>query len=336
MKAIVCVEPGQIALEERPEPERADGMVKLRVRRVGICGTDYHIYKGQHPFLDYPRVMGHELSGEVAEVAPESQLRVGDNVIVNPYLPCGSCVACRKAKPNCCTDIRVLGVHTDGGMCEYINVPEEQLYPAGGLSLDQAAMVEFLAIGAHGVRRGEIEVGDQVLVVGAGPIGLGAALFASIAGATVSILDISVERLRRAESLVPGLKGFSPSEGLLETLTAATKGDLFNVVLDATGNKTAMQSSLSYVAHGGSCVFVSVVKDDITFSDPLFHSREMRLIGSRNATQQDFEHVIACIKNGSVPTSGLHTHSADISELPEKIPAWLDDQANLIKAIARL
>ncbi len=336
MKSVVCVEPGKIILEERPEPILEQGMVKVRIRRIGICGTDYHIYKGQHPFLEYPRIMGHELSGEVAEVSADTQLAVGEKVIINPYLPCGSCIACRKDKPNCCTNIRVLGVHTDGGMCEFVNVPEAQLYPAGDLSLDQAAMVEFLAIGAHGVRRGEVQQGDNVLVVGAGPIGLGAAMFSVIAGANVAILDISEERLKRAEELVPDLKGFTPNEALDAGLADFTNGDLFDVVLDATGNKAAMESSINHVAHGGSCVFVSVVKEDIQFSDPLFHSREMRLIGSRNATREDFEHVVKCIKEGLVPTNELNTHTAQLVELPEKIPSWLDQQATLIKAIAHV
>jgi 2-desacetyl-2-hydroxyethyl bacteriochlorophyllide A dehydrogenase len=336
MKSVVCIEPGKIALEERPEPSLASGMVKVHIRRIGVCGTDYHIFKGLHPFLEYPRVMGHELSGEIAEVEEGSRFAIGDKVIVNPYVPCGECIACRKQKPNCCTDISVFGVHADGGMCEFLNVPGSQLYSAGSLSLTQAAMVEFLAIGAHGVRRSELGRGDRVLVVGAGPIGLGAAMFASIAGAQVIMLDVSSDRLKTAESLIVGVKGFVAGGEVESELQAFTEGDLFDVVMDATGNKKAMESSIGYVAHGGSCVFISVVKEDISFADPLFHSREMRLIGSRNATREDFEHVVDCIEKGLIPTDKLNTHSAQLSELPEKIPAWLDDQANLIKAIAHV
>lgn len=333
MLSVVCVEPGTIKLEERPEPELQPSMVKIRVRRIGICGTDYHIYEGLHPFLEYPRVMGHELSGEIAEVAEGSEFSVGDKVIVNPYLPCGKCVACRKEKPNCCTNISVLGVHGDGGMCEFINVPERQLYAAEGLTLTQAAMVEFLAIGAHGVRRGEVEANDNVLVVGAGPIGLGAAFFAKIAGANVSILDLNAERVRKAEELVSGASGFVLNDDVAEKFEEHTNGDMFNVVLDATGNRRAMESSIRYVAHGGSCVYISVVKDQISFEDPFFHAREMRLIGSRNATKVDFEHVVKSIKDGLIPTDQLNTHSASLQELPEKIPSWLKQQDTLIKAV---
>lgn len=336
MKSVVCIEPGTLRLEERDEPAREEGMVKVRIRRIGICGTDYHIYKGLHPFLEYPRVMGHELSGEVADVGEGTMFQLGEKVIINPYISCNNCVACRKSKPNCCTNISVLGVHADGGLCEYLNVPEAQLYPAGDLSLDQAAMVEFLAIGAHGVRRSEMAEGDRVLVVGAGPIGLGAALFATIAGAKVAMLDVNEARLTRAQELVPGLAVFVPGEDLDAGLDDFTRGDRFDVVMDATGNKKAMESSLNHVAHGGTCVFISVVKDDIVFQDPLFHSREMRLIGSRNATREDFYHVIECIQEGLIPTEKLNTHSADLRDLPERLPAWLGEQATLIKAIVQV
>ena len=167
-------------------------------------------------------------------------------------------------------------------------------------------MVEF-CLCAHGVRRGEIEAGDNVLVVGAGPIGLGAAMFAKIAGANVALLDINESRLRRAEELVPVLKGFRHMRRW-KRLEDFTNGDMFNVVLDATGTKRAMESSIRFVCHGGSRVFVSVVKDNITFEDPFFHAREMRLIGSRNATREDFDHVVKCIEDGLIQlTSSIPT-----------------------------
>lgn len=337
MKSVVCVEPGKLIVEERSEPEARNDWVKLRVKRVGICGTDFHTYEGLHPFTKYPRVMGHELSGEVIEAPEGAKLAVGEQVIVNPYLPCGKCVACRKAKPNCCVNIKVLGVHTDGGMCETIYVPEEALYPTEGLSLSDAAMVEFLSVGAHGVRRGEVRPGDKVLVVGVGPIGLGAALFAAlIEGTKVAILDVDEERVSGAVELVDGATGFMVGQNTQSDFESFTYGDMFDVVLDATGNKTAMETSIGYAAHGGSCVFISVVKGDITLSDPLFHSRELRLIGSRNATREDFEHVISCIKAGLIPTERLNTHEVDLHDLPNKFPEWLENNRGLIKAIVNI
>lgn len=336
MKALICQEPGVLTLEDREAPQNDENLVKVRVNCVGVCGTDFHIFKGKHPFLEYPRVMGHELSGEVVHAPAGSSLEAGAPVIFNPYIACGKCVACRRNKPNCCTNISVLGVHSDGGMCEYVNVPEKALYPADGLSMEQAAMVEFLAIGAHGVRRGSVQTGDKVLVIGAGPIGVGAGIFAHNNGADVSFLDMNENRIKTACNIVPNAKGHIASDKTLDELTAATNGDLFHVVLDATGNAKSMEASINYVCNGGTLVYVSVVKDTITFSDPLFHSREMSIIGSRNATREDFENVMQAMRDGKIPFDKLHTHSCTLDEAATQIPAWLEQSDTLIKAIVTI
>ena len=118
MLAIFCDTPGQLTARELPKPSRGEGEVLVRIRRVGVCGTDLHIFTGNQPYLSYPRVMGHELSGEIVEAEKGSTLKAGDPVYVVPYLHCGSCIACRAGKTNCCTSLKVLGVHVDGGMCE--------------------------------------------------------------------------------------------------------------------------------------------------------------------------------------------------------------------------
>src|SRR4051794_14264195 len=228
MKAVVCTEPGLLEAVERPAPERPPaGWAAIRIRHVGICGTDYHIYEGKHPFLEYPRVMGHELSGEIAEVHPGSTFTPGTKVVINPYISCDSCVACRQGKPNCCTSIRVLGVHTDGGLCERIVVPEKNLYPAGSLSLRDAAMVEFLAIGAHAVRRSLASPGSRALITGVGPIGLGTAIFARIAGLDVTLLDASKERLHFADTALGFGSSVVVSERSAQELMDLTGGDGF-------------------------------------------------------------------------------------------------------------
>src|SRR4051812_36511875 len=201
MQALVCTKPGQLALEHRSDPLPGPGEVLVRVRRVGICGTDYHIFEGNQPFLDYPRVMGHELAVEVVDPGSQHDLRIGQVCVVNPYLSCGSCHPCRLGKPNCCGHIAVLGVHRDGGMTELLALPRQNLIPAEGLTLDACAVVEFLAIGAHAVRRGATASPDRVLVVGAGPIGLGVGLFATLTGAAVTVLDRDPERLAAARDL---------------------------------------------------------------------------------------------------------------------------------------
>ena len=334
MKAVVCSEPGRLEITERPGPAApAEGWVRLAVRRVGICGTDYHIFEGKHPFLEYPRVMGHEISATVVEAGPGSRLATGTLVVVNPYISCGSCSACRKAKPNCCMAIRVLGVHTDGAFCEEILVPEQNLYPAEGLSPEDAATVEFLAIGAHAVRRSGVAPGARSLVIGAGPIGLGTAIFSRIAGHEVTLLDTSAERLGFAADELGFSGGLLAGDGLEKAIAEATDGDGFDVVFDATGNAASMERSFAHVAHGGTLVFVSVVKNDIRFSDPEFHKREMTLVASRNATREDFDHVIASIGKGLVPVDKLVTHRTTLDRAVHDLPRWAHDKAGLVKAI---
>ncbi|MDG4892865.1 zinc-binding alcohol dehydrogenase family protein [Mesorhizobium sp. WSM4976] len=334
MKAVVCRSPGELALEDRAAPGAPPpGWARVAVSHVGICGTDYHIFEGKHPFLAYPRIMGHEVSGTIVEKGEGVDLAVGEPVIINPYLSCGKCIACRNGKPNCCVRIEVLGVHRDGAMCDEILVPAQNLYPTNGLSLADAAAVEFLAIGAHAVRRSLGLPGQRTLVIGAGPIGLGTAIFARIAGLDVSLLDMSSERLGFAEEEL-GFAVLDASKATAAELgRQATGGEGFDLVFDATGNTASVQSAFAHVAHGGTLVLVSVVKDDITFSDPEFHKREMTLVGSRNALKADFEHVAASIRNGTVPLGKLVTHRTTLAATPRDLARWTHEKSGLIKAV---
>lgn len=336
MLSVVCREPGSLALEERPLPERKANEVLLGIRRIGICGTDYHIYEGLHPYLQYPRVMGHELSGEILEAPKGSRFAAGDAVIVIPYLSCGTCVACRRGKTNCCTTLQCLGVHCDGGMTERFALPEKNLYPADGLSLDQAAMVEFLAIGAHAVRRSRLIPGDRALVVGTGPIGIGTALFARIAGAEVTLMD----RVPAVLDLAGSITGFTSKvladEGAAEHVRALTNGESFDVVFDATGNAKAMERTFDFAASGGTYVMVGVVKDRLSFADPEFHRKELSLHASRNATREDFDTVVSAMRAGKIPTDKLNTHTCALSEVPQAMPGWTHDRVGVVKAMVRL
>ncbi|MDG2531049.1 zinc-binding alcohol dehydrogenase family protein [Caulobacter endophyticus] len=333
MDVLVCAAPGELVLERRPMPAPGPDEVLLRVRRVGVCGTDMHIYRGTQPYLSYPRVMGHELSGEVVAAPAGGGLAPGDHAYVMPYLSCGSCPACAKGKTNCCMNIRVLGVHIDGGLAEYLAVPQGFVRKVQGVGLDEAAMVEFLAIGAHAVRRARIEPGQSALVVGAGPIGIAAALFARLAGARVTVLDGREDRLAFCAEHLGVEQAVSLSDRTAESLSELTDGAFYDVVFDATGNPAAMEQGFAYVGHGGSYVLISVVAADITFSDPEFHKREMSLLGSRNATIEDFEHVLAAIRAGLVPTAALNSHKAELRDLAQALPGWMEPAAGVIKAI---
>ncbi|MBX3580348.1 MAG: zinc-binding alcohol dehydrogenase family protein [Rhizobiaceae bacterium] len=334
-EALVCVEPGKLRLEQRHAERTDPAKVLVRPRRVGICGTDYHIYEGKHPFLQYPRVMGHELSVEVLEAPAGSNILPGQIFAVNPYLSCGECIACRRGKPNCCVKISVLGVHQDGGMGNLLSIPPGNLIAADGLTLDQCAAVEFLAIGAHAVRRGGVMAGDRVLVVGGGPIGLGVAIFAKRAGGTVAVLDREAERAQSAGAIV-GLQAFTGDEAGLTNMAAFAANEGYDVVFDATGSPPAMEKGFDHVAHGGRYVLVSVVKEPITFMDPDFHRKEMTLLGSRNATAQDFETVVAAIKDGTAPVDRLITHRTDLAGAVTDLPRWATQKTGLIKAVIEI
>jgi 2-desacetyl-2-hydroxyethyl bacteriochlorophyllide A dehydrogenase len=333
MLTVICESPRSLQALNRPRPDRAPGEVLLRVKRVGVCGTDLHIFTGNQPYLEYPRVMGHELSGLVEEADADSGLLPGEPVYVMPYLSCGHCVACRQGKTNCCVQIQVLGVHRDGAFAEYITVPRRFVGKAEGISLDQAAMIEFLAIGAHAVRRANVSAGQRVLVVGAGPIGLAAIIFAKLRGASVTTLDGRQDRLNFALQQVGVHAAVKLGEGDEAELSRLSGGEFFDVVFDATGNAQAMERGFRFIAHGGCYVLVSIVRGEIRFSDPEFHRRETTLLSSRNATTEDFETVIKAMREGRVPDAALATHRLALADVPAGFHRLLDPAEGVIKAI---
>src|SRR5690349_21486819 len=173
MKTLVCTKPGEFNYVDVEQPQARPGQSIIKIRRIGICGTDLHAYEGTQPYFEYPRILGHELAGDLVDLDQAPGFAIGDAVTIIPYFSCGHCIACRNGKPNCCVSINVCGVHVDGGMVEYLSVPSSSLVHNGGLGHDQLALVEPLAIGAHAVRRAAVRPDEFVLVVGAGPIGLG-------------------------------------------------------------------------------------------------------------------------------------------------------------------
>lgn len=336
MKALVCDEPGRLTLAERPEPARAEGEVLVRIRHVGICGTDFHIYGGKHPFLEYPRVMGHELSGTVEDAPPGSALKPGDPVYIVPYLSCGTCQACRIGLTNACCNIRVLGVHCDGGMAERVSVPEANVIPTGDIPLADAAMIEFLAIGAHGIRRGAVTARDRVLVTGAGPIGMSALLFARARGASVTVMDMRTDRLAFARDRLGADAVIVADAEAEENARSLTGGAWFDVVVDATGAAPPIERGFGFLAHGARYVLLSVVRDRLTFSDPEFHKREATLLASRNAQPEDFAEVVRQMQAGRIPTRALNTHRGPLADAVGLFSDWSRPEAGVVKAILDL
>jgi 2-desacetyl-2-hydroxyethyl bacteriochlorophyllide A dehydrogenase len=333
MLSVICESPGVLRTQQTDVPVRAPGEVLLRVSRVGICGTDLHIFTGNQPYLQYPRVMGHEFSGVVVEAEDGSGFARGDGVYVMPYLSCGRCVACRQGKTNCCVEIKVLGVHRDGALTEYLSVPAQFVHKAEGVTLDQAAMLEFLAIGAHAVRRANVSAKQRVLVVGAGPIGMAAMIFAKLRGADVTCLDTRADRLALCKSQlkVDAAVAVGPTD--TEELAALTNQEFFDVVFDATGNIDAMNRGFGFVAHGGTYTLISIVPGQVTFSDPEFHKRETTLLASRNATTADFETVLEAMRAGLIPDQALNTHRMRLADVPEAFPRLLETGQTVVKAL---
>ena len=252
MKTLVCTTPGKLQYESREKPVLTHGHAIIKIKRIGICGTDLHAFEGSQPYFEYPRILGHELSGDLLEIDGDTDFRIGEAVTFIPYFNCGHCIACRNGKPNCCTALKVCGVHADGGMCEYLSVPADKLLHSGGLSYDELALVEPLAIGAHGIARAGIKPGEFVLILGAGPIGLGTIAFAQIAGAEVIVMDINDQRLQFCrERLAVKHVVNAASADSLNQIKEITNGDMPTVVIDATGSQKAINNAFQYLGHGG-------------------------------------------------------------------------------------
>lgn len=337
MKTIVLSKPGEFALiQTDPPAQPASDEALVRVRRIGICGTDLHAFRGRQPFFTYPRILGHELGVEVEAIGEGvTNVQVGDLCAVEPYLNCGHCIACRKGKTNCCVSLQVLGVHTDGGMREHILVPAHKLHSSKTLSLDQLALIEMLGIGAHAVERAQVQPGEFALVIGAGPIGLATIQFAVAAGAQVIALDVNRERLEFSHQL--GVQHtVVAGEDTLADLNALTQGDLPTLVFDATGSPSSMQRSFEYVAAGGKLIFVGLVQSDITFSDPHFHRREITLYATRNATAATFRQIIGLMESGAIDTTPWITHRAPLTGMIPHFSHWLEPETKVIKAIIEI
>jgi 2-desacetyl-2-hydroxyethyl bacteriochlorophyllide A dehydrogenase len=336
VKAIRLEEAGRFAAIEAEAPAPpCEGEALVRVRRIGVCGTDLHAYRGKQPFFTYPRILGHELGVEVVELGPGvSQVQVGDRCSVEPYLNCQKCIACRRGKPNCCAELRVLGVHADGGMRELLCVPARKLHASRTLTLDQLALVETLAIGCHAVERAQVEAGETVLVIGAGPIGLSVIQFAAEAGGKVIVLDVNAERLAFCKRQLGVLHAVDASAGdPLEEIRRLNGGDLPTAVFDATGNPGSMAGAFNFPAPGGRLVFVGLFQGDVSFNDPNFHRRELTLLASRNALPTDFTRIIRLVEAGRIDTSPWITHRAPLSGVVAEFPAWARPETGVIKAM---
>ena len=318
MRTISLLEPGRFVESEAPIPVAAPGEALVRIRRVGICGSDFHAFHGKHPAYSYPRIIGHELGCEVVTVPEDAGgLRPGDKCALEPYISCGTCRACRKNRPNCCETLRLFGIHVDGGMQPYLSCPVALLHRSASLSLDQLALVETLGIGANAVQRSGLAQGESAIVVGAGPIGLAVVQFALAAGARVRVIEKSEVR-----------REFVGRFGV--EAQAEPDEELADVVFDAA----VLARSLQQVAPAGRLVFVGLCKDAIALDDPLFHRREVTLYASRNSCHQ-FPRLIGMIESGQIDTGPWINARLRLRDVPAEFGGLLR-QPELIKAMVEL
>jgi len=338
MKAIVLEKPQLFRhanLDEPPHPGPGEALV--RVHSVGICGSDIGGYLGKMPFFKYPRIPGHELGVEVLEVGSGAvNVRPGQRCAVEPYMNCGQCLARRKGSSNCCAKLDVIGVMIDGGLRERFIIRADKLHPGPALSFDQLALVETLAIGAHAVDRAAPRHGENVVIIGAGPIGMTALQFVKLAGARSILLDVNPTRLDFCA------KALQPDEALLATdsvehdLRRLTNGDGPDVIIDATGNAKSMSAAFGYIAQTGRLVFVGIAPAEVTFRHAAFHRPEGTLLCSRNALPGDFSRIITLIQAGRIDTKPWITHCTTLDKMPEDFPAYTRPETGVIKAVVHL
>ena len=334
MNVLVCQEPKVMIWEKREIPKPGDDEALIKLKTVGICGTDIHAWAGNQPFFSYPRVLGHEICGEIIGLGKNiNHLQNGQQVSVIPYVSCRKCPACRSGRTNCCENISVIGVHQDGGFSEFLSGPANSLLVTDGIDPHAAALIEPYAISAHAVRRAAILPGEQILVVGAGPIGLGVAAIAKADGAQVVMADTSAARRAHVEKHL-GLVTLDPSSADFDaSLRAAFGGSLAQKVIDATGNPQAMNNTVNLIRHGGSITFVGLFKGDLQFSDPEFHKKETTMMGSRNATEEDFAKVGRLMAQGKVTAQMMLTHCYEFHALAEIYEQQVINNRELIKGV---
>ena len=340
MKAISFHAKQTINVIDVDEPQAPrEGEVLVGIHRVGICGTDTSAWLGKFPFFQFPRIPGHELGGEVLELgAGVTNCNVGDRVSVEPYMTNPASYSSQRGKTNCCNDMSVIGIHSNGGMCERIVMPAEKMHVNNALAYEQLALVETLAIGCHAVNRAQPKSSDNVLIVGAGPIGLTVLEFARVRGCRIIMMDINQDRLdfcgeKLGVEHTIAVQADGSHKAQLESMT---DGNMCEVVFDATGHPGSMSAAPELVSFGGTLVFVGVTSEHVSIHHPTMHRREMTLMSSRNALSSEFGEVIALMESGKIQTDPWITHRSTMESLSGDFPTFLDPEAGVLKAMVHI
>jgi 2-desacetyl-2-hydroxyethyl bacteriochlorophyllide A dehydrogenase len=337
MRAVVINAPHDVALKEVPPPEKQPGEVMIQVRGMGICGSDIAAYKGINPLVTYPRIIGHEIAGEVLEVPQgETTLMPGDRVVIEPYVYCGKCYPCMNQRTNCCENLKVRGVHVDGAMAERCSHPSHLVHKVpDGVSWERLAMVEPLTISVHAVKRARLAEGEHLAVAGAGPIGLLDAQYALVIGAVPMVIDPLEERLALARTLgIPF--GINPvEENAVDRVREITGGRMAEAVVEASGSDDAIRSSIDYVAYSGRIALVGWPKREVSLPTALFTKKELDVMGSRNS-RHAFAESIALVAGGKIDVASLVTRTVSFDEAPAAVREIAAYPEKFMKAVAWL
>ncbi|MFG6147739.1 zinc-binding alcohol dehydrogenase family protein [Halobacillus sp. B23F22_1] len=338
MKAIEVKKPGVLNIVDKEEPELTDANeVKIRIRSMGICGSDMHIYHGENPFASYPRIIGHELAGEVIEIGESvTNLSIGDKVVLEPMISCGECYACKQERPNVCESVEVYGVHRDGGGSEMMVVPDSlvhRVHPS--LDWSEIALIEPFTIGAQSVYRGNVQSGDHVFIIGAGPIGLCCLKMAKIAGASVAISDFNEERLKFAQSWGADMVVNPGITDVEEKVSQWTDGSGANVVIDAVGTSKTVEQAVSLTSAAARVVLLGFAKELSAISQVHITKKELTICGSRLQTHQ-FQKVVRLFNSLELNVKDLVSHQFDYSDVKEAFQLMENPSAHVRKVIIKL
>ena len=335
MKAVKLEAPWIIDCKDLLMPEPKDGEALLKIHAAGICGSDIGAFRGTNGLVTYPRVIGHELTGEIVSIPEHNPrgLKPGDRVVVDPYLYCGHCYPCTIGRTNCCTDLRVLGVHVDGGMAEYFCHPADMLIPVPEDMTDiQAALAEPLTISLHGIHRGGLKAGEYCAVIGAGPIGLTAGLVAQAYGAHAILLDVVQERLDFAKSLGIEYTVHSEEDHAAAAISEITGGDMAQLVMECSGANPAIRAALDYVSHAGRITLTGWPKKETSLPTDLITRKEIDIRGARTSAGE-FEEALELIRTRKVDMTKLLTKTVTLEEAPETIRDIERDPGSYMKVV---
>lgn len=336
MRALVIKKPGEVSIESVPEPTVDHEKVLLRIRMVGLCGSDLNTYRGRNPMVQFPRILGHEIAATIVEGSLSLPgLAVGANVTMSPYTNCGKCASCVRGRPNACAFNETLGVQRDGALTQFITMPEEKLYPAP-LSIKELCLVEPLTVGFHAVARGRVTAADKVAVLGCGGVGLGAIAASHFAGATTIAVDLDDEKLRIAKKAGAIHTVNTGTRPVHEQLLELTDGRGPDVVIEAVGHPQTFRTAVEEVAFTGRVVYIGYANEPVAYETKLFVQKELDILGSRNALPADFQTVIQMLRAGKFPVEDAVGSIIPLDEVPGILDSWSVNPAKFKKIMVRL